>query len=52
MQKCIGRTYSLVPALDMYATVFKKNALAAVLGNAYRDKILLVGGSQDETLLL
>jgi Zn-dependent oligopeptidase len=36
----------------MYATVFKKNSLAAVLGNAYRDKILLVGGSQDETVSL
>jgi Zn-dependent oligopeptidase len=33
----------------MYATVFKKDLLGAALGNVYKKKILLVGGSQDET---
>lgn len=42
-------TYSLVFAADMYATVFKKDPLNPVLGKLYRDKILLVGGSRDET---
>jgi Zn-dependent oligopeptidase len=42
---------SLVLAVDMY-TVFKKDPLDAALGKVYKDKILLVGGSQDETELL
>lgn len=42
-------TYSLVFAADMYATVFKKDPLNPALGKLYRDKILLVGGSRDET---
>jgi hypothetical protein len=33
----------------MYATVFKKDPLGTALGNVYKKKILLVGGSQDET---
>jgi Zn-dependent oligopeptidase len=41
-------TYSLVLAVDMYATVFKKDPLGAALENVYKNKILLVGGSQDE----
>jgi hypothetical protein len=32
----------------MYATVFKKDPLGAALENVYKNKILLVGGSQDE----
>lgn len=44
-----GYTYSLVFAADMYATIFKKDPLNPVLGKLYRDKILLVGGSRDET---
>ena len=42
-------TYSLVFAADMYATVFKKAPLDPKLGKLYRDKILLVGGSRDDT---
>jgi len=45
-------TYSLVFAADMYATVFKKDPLNPALGKLYRDKILLLGGSRDETELL
>jgi Zn-dependent oligopeptidase len=41
-------TYSLVFAADMYATVFKQDPLDPVLGKLYRDKILRVGGSQEE----
>lgn len=33
----------------MYATVFKKDPLDPALGKRYRDKILLVGGSREET---
>jgi len=33
----------------MYATVFKKDPLDPALGKLYRDKILLVGGSREET---
>ncbi|KAH7885032.1 hypothetical protein F5I97DRAFT_1810510 [Phlebopus sp. FC_14] len=44
-----GYTYSLVFAADMYATVFKKAPLDPNLGKLYRDKILLVGGSREET---
>ncbi|KAH7927637.1 zincin [Leucogyrophana mollusca] len=44
-----GYTYSLVFAADMYATVFKKDPLEPALGQLYRDKILLVGGSREET---
>jgi Zn-dependent oligopeptidase len=33
----------------MYATVFKKDPLGAALENGYRNEILLMGGSQDET---
>jgi len=33
----------------MYATVFKKDPLSPALGKLYRDKILRVGGSQEET---
>jgi Zn-dependent oligopeptidase len=36
----------------MYATVFKKDPLNPALGKLYRDKILLLGGSRDETDLL
>ncbi|KAF8128555.1 mitochondrial endopeptidase [Boletus edulis] len=43
-----GYTYSLVFAADMYATVFKKAPLDPALGRLYRDKILFVGGSQDD----
>ncbi|KAG2352971.1 peptidase M3A/M3B, partial [Suillus spraguei] len=43
-----GYTYSLVFAVDMYAIVFKKDLLNPALGQLYRDKILLVGGSRDE----
>ncbi|KAJ8594112.1 hypothetical protein M405DRAFT_809627, partial [Rhizopogon salebrosus TDB-379] len=49
VQKCIGYTYSLVLAVDMYATVFKKDPLGAALENVYKNKIVLVGDSQDET---
>jgi Zn-dependent oligopeptidase len=53
VQKCIGYTYSLVLAVDMYATVFKKDPLVgAALENICKNKILLVGGSQDETVSL
>ena len=45
-------TYSEVFAADMYATVFKKAPLDPALGKLYRDKILLPGGSRDETDLL
>ncbi|OJA10579.1 hypothetical protein AZE42_04632 [Rhizopogon vesiculosus] len=44
-----GYTYSLVFAADMYATVFKKDPLDPALGKLYRDKIILVGGSREET---
>lgn len=44
-----GYTYSLVFAADMYATVFKNDPLNPAFGKLYRDKILLVGGSRDET---
>jgi metallopeptidase MepB len=44
-----GYTYSLVFAADMYATVFKKDPLSPELGKQYRDEILRVGGSRDET---
>jgi hypothetical protein len=33
----------------MYATVFKKDPLGAAVENVCKNKILLVGGSQDET---
>ena len=42
-------TYSLVFAADMYATVFKKDPLDPELGERYREKILKVGGSREET---
>jgi metallopeptidase MepB len=42
-------TYSLVFAADMYATVFKKDPLDPAKGKLYRDKILRVGGSREET---
>ncbi|KAJ8584659.1 hypothetical protein M405DRAFT_826349, partial [Rhizopogon salebrosus TDB-379] len=42
-------TYSVVVAVDMDATVFKKDPLGAALGNVYKNKVILVGGSQDET---
>jgi hypothetical protein len=47
VQKCVGYTYSLVLAVVMYATIFKKDPLGAALENVYK----LVGGtsSQDET---
>ncbi|TFK73564.1 zincin [Pluteus cervinus] len=44
-----GYTYSLVFAADMYATVFKADPLDPVRGKRYRDKILRVGGSREET---
>ncbi|PPQ65870.1 hypothetical protein CVT26_000804 [Gymnopilus dilepis] len=43
-----GYTYSLVFAADMYATVFKPDPLDPARGKLYRDKILRVGGSQEE----
>jgi hypothetical protein len=49
VQKCIGYTYSLVLAVDVYAIVFKKDPLGAALENVYKNKVILVGGSQDET---
>jgi Zn-dependent oligopeptidase len=33
----------------MYTTVIKKDPLDAAVGKLYKDKILLVGGSQEET---
>lgn len=42
-------TYSLVFAADMYATVFKADPLDPARGQRYRDKILLVGGSREES---
>jgi hypothetical protein len=36
----------------MYTTVIKKDPLDAALGKLYKDKILLVGGSQEETVSL
>jgi metallopeptidase MepB len=33
----------------MYATVFKKDPLDPALGQRYREKILRVGGSREET---
>jgi hypothetical protein len=42
-------TYSLVFAADMYATVFKKDPLNPALGKRYRESILKVGGSREET---
>ena len=42
-------TYSLVFAADMYATVFKKDPLNPALGQRYRERILRVGGSREET---
>lgn len=47
-----GYTYSLVFATDMYRTVFKKDPLDPVLGQLYRNKILLPGGSRDEMVML
>ena len=44
--------YSRVFAADMFATVFKKAPLDPVMGKLYREKILLPGGSKDETDLL
>ncbi|KIM89266.1 hypothetical protein PILCRDRAFT_61316 [Piloderma croceum F 1598] len=44
-----GYTYSLVFAADMYATVFKKDPLNPALGQRYRERILRVGGSREET---
>jgi hypothetical protein len=41
--------YSLVFAADMYATVFKKDPLDPALGQRYRETILRVGGSREET---
>jgi hypothetical protein len=33
-------------AVDVYATVFKKDSFGAALGKIYRDKNPLVGGSR------
>lgn len=44
-----GYTYSLVFAADMYATVFKADPLDPARGKRYRDAILKVGGSREET---
>ena len=44
-----GYTYSLVFAADMYATVFKADPLDPARGKQYRDAILKVGGSREET---
>jgi len=41
--------YLLVFAVDVYATVFKKDPLGVALGKLYRDKNSLVGGSREET---
>ncbi|KAF7314194.1 Metallopeptidase MepB [Mycena kentingensis (nom. inval.)] len=43
-----GYMYSLVFASDMYATVFKGDALDPARGKLYRDKILKFGGSRPE----
>lgn len=47
-----GYTYSLVFAADMYRTVFKRDPLDPTLGQLYRSKILLPGGSRDELVSL
>ncbi|KAI6016480.1 hypothetical protein BKA83DRAFT_4336729 [Pisolithus microcarpus] len=47
-----GYTYSLVFAADMYRTVFKRDPLDPMLGQLYRSKILLPGGSRDEMVSL
>ncbi|KAJ7288404.1 metallopeptidase MepB [Mycena rebaudengoi] len=43
-----GYNYSLVFAMDMYATVFKGDPLDPVRGKLYRDKVLKPGASRDE----
>jgi Zn-dependent oligopeptidase len=52
VQKCISYAYSLVLAVDVHATVFKKDLLDPASGKLYKDKTFLVGGSQEETVLL
>lgn len=47
-----GYTYSLVFAADMYRTVFQRDPLDPALGQLYRSKILLPGGSRDEMMSL
>ncbi|KAF8521045.1 metallopeptidase MepB [Gautieria morchelliformis] len=47
-----GYMYSLVFAADMYATVFKADPLDPKFGKLYRDKILLPGGSRNESTSL
>ncbi|KAJ3555465.1 hypothetical protein NM688_g2565 [Phlebia brevispora] len=47
-----GYNYSLVFAMDMYATVFKADPLDPARGRRYREKVLLPGSSQDELDLL
>ncbi|KAI6024041.1 hypothetical protein BKA83DRAFT_4603416 [Pisolithus microcarpus] len=43
-----GYTHLLVFAAEMYITVFKRGPLDPIIGQLYRSKILLSGGSQDE----
>ncbi|KAF8895404.1 hypothetical protein BD779DRAFT_1668682 [Infundibulicybe gibba] len=47
-----GYTYSLVFAMDMYATVFKADPLDPNCGKRYCDTILCPGGSRDALDLL
>ncbi|TDL22641.1 Metalloprotease [Rickenella mellea] len=47
-----GYIYSLVFAMDMYATVFKRDPLDPESGRLYREKILLPGSSRDENEFL
>ena len=49
MQRHISYIYLLVFALDVYAAVFRKDSLGAILGKIYRDKNPLVGGSREDT---
>ncbi|KIK11515.1 hypothetical protein PISMIDRAFT_19458 [Pisolithus microcarpus 441] len=43
-----GYTHLLVFAAEMYITVFKRGPLDPIIGQLYRSKILLSGGSRDE----
>ncbi|KAI6110108.1 hypothetical protein F5141DRAFT_1278746 [Pisolithus sp. B1] len=47
-----GYTYLLVFAAEMYITVLKWGPLDPIIGQLYRSKILLLGGSRDEVVLL
>ncbi|KAJ8590255.1 hypothetical protein M405DRAFT_861499 [Rhizopogon salebrosus TDB-379] len=47
-----GYTYSLVLAADMHGDMFQEESVGSCLGKLYKDKILMVGGSREETELL